>query len=137
MAWIRCREGQYAKDREPVMGSVYGIPERLKEISSSLFVMFNKVTQVFEVHDASQEGCTLACELPYEELDARALTYVRERFVTRFEELVREVDRHNERLAEEAHRSHMSVANDRMKDAMTYMRRHESADKLPEEMMQE
>ena len=137
MALIRCREGEYAKDRVPVRTSVYGIPERMKELRESLFVMFNTKTQRYEVHDSTQEDCTLACELPYEELDARALLYVREMRRERTEALVREIEAHNERMVERAHNEHMDKAGYRMKQAIKYLASHESAEQLPKEMIED
>ena len=137
MALIRCREGEYAKDRIPVVGSVYGIPERLKEFRESLFVMFNKRTQRYEVHDSTQLDCTLACELPFDELDARAVLYVRERRRERTEVLVAEIERHNEMLEEKGYQERMDKAGYKMKNAIKWLDSHESADKLPEEMLNE
>lgn len=137
MAFIRCREGEYAENRIPVTGGVYGIPERLKELRDSLFVMYETTCGVYEVHDASQDGCTLACELPYEELDARALLYVRERMRERFEELVAEIDRHNAKLEQDVYDRHMDKANYKMRQAIKYLDSHESAETLPKEMIEE
>ena len=137
MALIRCREGEYSKDRIPVTGSVYGIPERMKEFRESLFIMFNTKTQRYEVHDSAQDECTLACELPYDELDARALLYVREHHVSRLKELAEEVERHNERLEQAAHDAAMDKAGYRMKEAIRYLSSHESAETLPKEMIED
>lgn len=137
MATIRCREGEYAKNRIPVTGGVYGIPERLKELRDSLFVMYETTCGVYEVHDASQDDCTLACELPYEELDARALLYVREHMRERFEELVAEIDRHNAKLEDAALNEHMDKAGYKMRQAIRYLDQHESADSLPKELIEE
>ena len=135
MAAIRCREGEYSRGYVPVIGSVYDIPARLKEIIPSLFVMFNTRTQRFEVHDAAQDGMTLACELPFDELDARAVEYVRERHVSRLEQVAAEIDRYNERLEKSAYDKHMDKANYRMKEAVRYLQQHESKTELPKEMM--
>lgn len=137
MALIRCREGEYAKDRIPVVRSVYGIPERMKELRESLFMMFNVKTQRYEVHDSTQTDCTLACELPFEQLDARALLYVREHMRERTEALVAEIERHNEQLEEKSYQEKMDKAGYRMKQAIRYLSSHESAETLPEEMLNE
>jgi hypothetical protein len=135
MKAIRCREGEYAESRSPVVRSVHDIPERLKEVADSLFVMYNRDSGRYEVHDRDQDGGTLACVLPFDELDYRALEYVRERHVARFDKLAKEIDQHNDKLEETAYRRYMSVANDKMKDAMMWAWHHEDADKLPDEML--
>jgi hypothetical protein len=99
--------------------------------------MFNKKTQRYEVHDSTQDDCTLACELPYEELDARSLLYVRECMRERTEALIAEIERHNERLENEEYNREMDKAGYKMKQAIKWLGSHESAEELPEEMLNE
>ena len=135
MAVVRCREGEYAKDRVPVMCTVCGIPVRLKEISPTYFVMFNKKTQKFEIHDSAQPDTTLACELPYDELDARALEYVREHHVSRLDQIAMEIDAYNDKLVNDATAAHLDTAGQKMKETIRYLKAHESAEEIPEEII--
>ena len=63
MALIRCREGEYAKNRIPVTGSVYGIPERMKELRESLFIMFNTKTAQANTSIQSKGLCKMKTEI--------------------------------------------------------------------------
>lgn len=95
MKWIRCREGVADAERIPVTSDALDIVRRIKELDERYFVMLNRKTQKYEVHVAGQR-CTLGCELPFEALDARAVTYVREHDSSRLDEIVREMEREDE-----------------------------------------
>ncbi len=57
----------------PVFHDVFEIAGRLREIIPDLFVVFNTATQRYEVHSLAHHPETLALNLPYAGLDARAL----------------------------------------------------------------
>lgn len=103
MMMIRCEEGVSTRERIAVTGDVFDITNRLKEIDRDYFVMLNRQTQRFEVHVKGQWS-TLECELPFDELDARTLRYVRERHISRLAEIQKQLDR------EEAQRERKQAA---------------------------
>lgn len=130
-------EGQYGKDRIPVLSNVYDIPERLKEINPNFFVMFNSVTQKYEVHDAAQTMNTFACQLPFDELDARALEYVQKYSFVNLDKLAREVEEHNERLDEQRKNTILDKAGYKMKQALKYLDQTSKTDQIPKELIEE
>lgn len=130
-----CREGFYSPDRIPVTKHVCDIPDRLKQIDRHYFVMFNTRSQRFELHDARQRGSTLACVLPFDELDARALVYARKYHVSRLSQTVREVDDFNDRLEREARRRFLNDAADRTREAFSYLKNNSRTDEIPKELM--
>ena len=132
---VFCREGEFAEGRIPVTSHVTDIPARLKAIHPRWFVMLNARTQRFEIHDAAQPDGTLACALPFDALDSRALEYARRYHVSRLSETAREVDRHNERLEEAARRDFLDAAADRTREALRYLRRRTDTDTIPKELM--
>ena len=131
---VICREGEYGPDRTPVVSHVCDIPARLKRVSPGFFVMLNTRTQRYEIHDAAQRPSTLACSLPFDALDARAVEYARRYHVARLEETAREVEAHNERLEREAERRHFGEAADRLREAVNYLRDKPDTDALPREL---
>ncbi len=129
------REGEYGRDRIPVVSHAMDIPARLKELDEGYFVMLNVKTQKFEVwHEGGGEG-VLECALPYEVLDERAVRHVREHRIERMEELIREIEAHNERLEEEAKRKWLEEAGDRTKEAFSYLRRKTGREEISEELI--
>jgi len=133
---VICREGEFAAGRIPVTSHVTDIPARLKEIGPGYFVMFNARTQRFEIHDGTQAGGTLACVLPFEELDARALEYARRYHVSRLEETAREIDAHNERLEEAARAHFLDRAAEKTREAVSYLKNRADTDIIPKELIE-
>lgn len=85
----------------PVESNVFDIPNRLREINSNYFVMFNPSTQLFELHDKSQT-VTHCLTFPFDELDGRCIDYTRERLVHRADILFKEMEAKNAKIEAEA-----------------------------------
>lgn len=134
---MRCTEGRYSKDRIPVLINIYDIPVRLKEVNRDFFVMFNTRIQKYEVHCASQPYDTLACVLPFDELDARALQYVREFSRERTEHLAEEIERYNEELDRKAQAAMIDKANYKVREAFNYLKNNRKTDEIPVEVIAE
>lgn len=134
---MRCYEGQCCKDRIPVISHVTDIPVRLKQLNRAFFVMFNTKKQKYEIHCADQPFDTLACVLPYDELDARAITYVREHSSERLEKIAREIEEHNERLVAKAEAEMLDKANYKMREAFNYLKNNSRTDTIPREVIYE
>ncbi len=133
---VICREGEYARDRIPVTSNATDIPARLKALRGSWFVMLNTRTQRFEIHDSAQPGGTLACALPFDALDARAVAYAQRYRAERLRETAREVDAFNERLEREAARSYLDRAADKTREALNYLRNKTDTDTIPKELIE-
>ena len=132
-----CTEGRFAKDRIPVLSNVYDIPVRLKEVNRDFFCMFNTREQKFEIHDASQLGTTLACVLPFDELDARAISYVREFARERLPIVAAEIERYNEELDRKQKAALIDKANYKCREALNYLKDNTHTDALPQEVIDE
>ena len=129
------REGEYGRDRVPVVSHAMDIPERLKELDDGYFVMLNVKTQRFEVwHRGGGEG-VLECVLPYDGLDERAVRHVREHRMERMEQLIREIEEYNERLEEEMKQKWLDEAGERTREAFDYLRKRPDQEEIPEELM--
>lgn len=133
---IVCHEGLCEHGRVPLTSHVCDIPRRLKMIRPTLFVMVDVSSGRIEIHDSAQKGGTLACALPYPELDARALVYVQRYRRERLAETAREIDEYNARLERQAMAGHLGRAADRTREAIAYLSRHSQIDNLPGELME-
>lgn len=130
MKWIQCREGVNDEERIAVTSDALDIVRRIKEIYEGYFVMLNRRTQRFEVHVRGQK-CTLGCELPFEQLDARAVEYVRRHERERIDELMREMDMEEARLQRERD-ARLHEAAERMADGLAFLH-NKSTDVFPDE----
>lgn len=134
---MTCTEGRPTKGRVPVLTHALDIPARLKEISRDFFVMFNTVTQKYEVHDASQPYSTLACILPFDELDYRSIQYVREFFHKNVTDMAKEIEEYNTRLDAKQQADLIDKANYKAKEALTYLNNTTKTDSIPKEVIAE
>lgn len=134
---MKCTEGRSYPDRIPVLNNIYDIPIRLKEVNRDFFVMFNTRMQKFEIHCASQPYDTLACVLPFDELDARALAYVREFSRERTEKIGEEIERYNEELDRMEKEALIDKANYKCREAFNYLKNNSHTDSIPPEVIAE
>ena len=131
------REGEYGKNRVPVLSHALDIPARLKELDEHYFVMLNTRTQKYEIHYAGADGGTLECVLPDDALDERAVRHVRRHRMERMEELMREVEEHNRKLEEEMRKEWLCRAGERTAEAIRYLKNRSDTDEIPKELMEE
>ena len=96
---VIAKAGEACGALRPVTSDVCDIVWRIQQIDAGYFVMFNTESGRFEVHHPAQTGGTLACELPFEQLDERAVRYVRQTSAARAARYLEELERENERLA--------------------------------------
>lgn len=130
------REGEYAKNRIPVMGHALDIPARLKEMDAGYFVMLNTRTQKYEIYHDDGTGGVLQCVLPFGELDERTVRHVRAYRMERMEEIQREVEDHNRRLEEAAQKNWLEEAGERTREAVNYLKHKSDTDEIPKELME-
>lgn len=82
----------------PVKSDVFNINIRIKQIDSSYFILWNRISQKFEIHSKEQKGGSFCLELPFNCLDARTLEYVRKYRSQNAKEIFAEIDKENEHL---------------------------------------
>lgn len=113
------------------------IPVRLKEVNRDFFVMFNTRLQKYEIHCASQPESTLACVLPFDELDNRAVVYARRYSRERTQNLAREIEEYNEKLDRKKQDELLDKANYKCREAFDYLRNNSKTDSIPREVIDE
>lgn len=134
---MRFIEGRFYKDRIPVTSHAMDIPVRLKEVNRDFFVMFNTRHQKYEIHCASQPESTLACVLPFDDLDYRAIQYVREFARERTENLAREIEEYNEKMIRKQQEEMIDKAGYKCREAFNYLRNNSKTDSIPLEVIAE
>jgi len=107
---------------------VFDIPRRICEETGdeNWFVCHNPITNRFEVHYAGKAFSTMEFVVPFEELDARTIEWMRRVRSSRSREIVREVSENNAKLKQDAsNRAHDHVAA-YAKDVYRYKDNHPS-----------
>lgn len=62
----------------PVFSHVLNIPERVKEYDPDLFIVFNHNNERFEIHSYEAGETSYNATIPFKDLDARTLRYIRQ-----------------------------------------------------------
>lgn len=75
---------------------VFDIADRLKEIDEGYYLVYNLTRKRYEVHHGEGEK-SLQLVLPYDSLDARCVQRVRETRREYVENMLRDMDRENEK----------------------------------------
>lgn len=86
-----------------IKNDAHDISNRIKDIDDGYFIMYNTLTNDFEVHHVDNGGSsgTFSLILPYDELDSRTLEYVRKRERSNTEALLKELNAENEKIDKE------------------------------------
>ena len=74
------------------------ITNRLKEIDSSYFVVFNTKSNRYEVHSKRQAENTFCVGLPFSKLDERAVDYALKTRVENIEKIIESIEKNNKKI---------------------------------------
>ena len=74
------------------------ISQRLKEIDQSYYLVFNTISNKYEVHSSMQMGYTYCLTCPNPALDERLVELTKKTRRENLSELLKEVDKENEKL---------------------------------------
>lgn len=114
--------------------NVFKIPERLKEIDNSYFVLFDNTTGTYEVHNTeNKDGDTHCVTLPYKELDCRAIDYVRKTRVENARKIWEEMKRNNEKLEIEKEKQFKDYIDVTAREIHKYVAPKEDIDTIPDD----
>ena len=78
----------------------YFICQRIKEIDLSYEIYFNLVDNSYEVHSSAQVKNSYCFKVPFPELDSRTIDFAHKTKVENLNNLIAEMDKHNELLYE-------------------------------------
>jgi hypothetical protein len=83
-----------------IQNDLYGIDSRLKEIDGGYYIMYDTAKRRYQIHNSNQAGNSYCLTLPYDELDARAVTYVKSTRREYIDNILNEMERNNEKLSD-------------------------------------
>lgn len=107
--------------KHKVLTNVYHIPQRLKEIDSGYFIMYDDVTKKFEVHNKKQPHSTLSLNVPYDELDERTVNLVLKTRVENAQKFIKEMEEENLRIEQEKNKKKMTEVTDKVTEMAKYV----------------
>jgi len=82
-----------------IKNDVFNIFKRIKQINNNFYIIFDTNKNKYEIYEKNNP-CVLFT-LPYESLDASAVSYVLKMLKTSNEEILKEIEEHNSKLERE------------------------------------
>ena len=80
---------------------VFNISDRIKEIDSDYFIVYNTKLKKYEVHNSSQNMNSYCLTCPYNSLDKRLLDYTQKTRIVNFDKIIKEIDENNLKIEKE------------------------------------
>lgn len=80
--------------RIKIDSDVFNISNRLKEIDSGYFVMYNLSSKKFEIHNNNQKN-TYCLTIPYGQLDTRTIDFVNKTSIRNYDKIIKNLDKNN------------------------------------------
>jgi hypothetical protein len=117
------KENEYSLNLAPVMRNALDIPQRLKELDNRLFVMFDIITQRYEIHRSDLEPNTRMMVLEYDQLDGRAINKIKYGMKKTATDTVKEVLKYNENLRKYKDKKSKEVIRDMSVDIANDIKR--------------
>ena len=108
-----------------VENDLFDVAFRIKQIDDSYFTVYNYVERRYEVHSTSQRGNSLAVVIPFGELDARAVDYVRKTRSERISQLIEETERANQKIERDKIRRAVKLAEKEVERAYALEEKYE------------
>lgn len=101
-----------------ISDDLFGISKRLKRIDDGYFLVYNKKTKKYEVHNSKNRDNTLSLVSPFETLDIRLVHLVQRTRVENFSQIIKEIDETNEKIESSRMAEIKDNATERLKDAL-------------------
>ena len=99
----------------------FEISRRLREIEPNYFIVFNTLTQKFEVHNSGQYLNTFCLTIDGE-IDCRVIEKVLKTRAQNIEKLLREIEEHNEKLENDKTRKTKDELHARSCEVFDYLK---------------
>lgn len=108
-----------------INSDVFDITNRIKEIDSGYFVVYNTNTRNFEIHNTKQNGSTfcITCDTG---LNATVITKLRKSKIENIDKILREIDENNAKYEKESNRIIKDESAFKLKEMMRYANKRES-----------
>lgn len=83
-----------------INSDVFNIVTRIKSLNKNYFVLFNKITNTFELHTKERIN-SFELTLPRGNLDARTISFIQKQLNRNVLQVIKEVEEHNKNLENE------------------------------------
>lgn len=110
------------KELRLISTNCYNIPERVRELDDDYRLYYNARKNVIELHNLRHKP-SFQLVLPYKQLDARIIEYIRRTRVDRIIDEIKEIDEYNNILENKLINQTLDEMHEKTKSVINYMNR--------------
>jgi len=103
---------------------VFDIVDRVKEVDSGYFIVYNTVAHRYEVHNNKQFGSTF-CIICDQGLNSTVITKLQKSKIENIDRILREIDENNAKIEQNASKSIKDEASFKLKEMFDYAKKRE------------
>lgn len=108
-----------------IKSDVFDIADRVKEVDSGYFVVYNTVLSRFEVHNRHQKGSTF-CIVCDDGLNCKVITKLRKSKIENIDKILREIDENNQKIEQNASKKLKDETSFKLKEMLDYAKKREA-----------
>ncbi|MBO5103408.1 MAG: hypothetical protein J6C13_04920 [Clostridia bacterium] len=103
---------------------IFDICDRVKEIDSGYYVVYNTIKNQYEIHNSKQKSNTF-CIVCENGLNSRVITKLRKTRVENIEKVLKELEKHNEKLELDAKKAITDETSWKAREMFDYANKRE------------
>ncbi len=108
-----------------IKNDVFDICDRIREIDSGYFIVYNTSAHRYEIHNKNQFGNTF-CITVEQGLDSRVISKLRKSRIENIDKIIHEIDENNAKLEAESRRKVHDETSFKLKEMVDYAKKRES-----------
>ncbi len=108
-----------------ISGDVFNIVDRVKEIDSGYFIVYNTKKHKYEVHNNNQDGSSF-CITCDNGLNSTVISKLRKTRIENIDRILREIDENNAKIEQNAKKVMADETSFKLKEMFDYAKRKES-----------
>lgn len=102
-----------------INSDVFNIVTRIKSLNKNYFVLFNKITNTFELHTKERIN-SFELTLPRGNLDARTISFIQKQLNRNVLQVIKEVEEHNKNLENKKNAAILEESAYKLKEIYAY-----------------
>lgn len=103
-----------------INSDVFNIVTRIKSLNKNYFVLFNKITNTFELHTKERPNNSFELTLPRGNLDVRTISFIQKQLNRNVLQVIKEVEEHNKNLENKKNAAILEESAYKLKEIYAY-----------------
>ena len=106
--------------QKQIKNNAFNIPDRIKQIDKSFYIVFNTLKNCYEVHSSKQKN-SFCFNVPFKELDVRTLLHAKKTSVKNLTGILQEIENFNSQQELNSHKEKKDYITQRGAEIMFFL----------------